>query len=142
MKEHGHRNSDGMRGEMKRWREGHCNPMKKAIMFGALVWFLVMGGFLALFKKTVKVMSKKEYFAQLKPIEIFQEAIQPAKKSVVQSKVQLLMPNNYIAPRLPFIETQQVPLGEPAQVEVPQQTYTLSQVQALLEMERSRIARQ
>jgi hypothetical protein len=48
---------------MKRWRGGHCNPMKKAIMLGALVWFLVMGGFLALFKKTVKIMSKKEYFA-------------------------------------------------------------------------------
>jgi len=39
--------------------------MKKAIVFGALVWLVVMGGFLKLFKKTVKVMRRKERFTKL-----------------------------------------------------------------------------
>jgi hypothetical protein len=42
---------------------------------------------------------------------------------------------------MPYIETKQVPFGQPTPAEAPQQTYTLAQVQALLEMERSRIAR-
>ena len=37
--------------------------MKKGIIVSALIWLLVMGGFLKLFKKTVKVMSKKEKLA-------------------------------------------------------------------------------
>ena len=86
--------------------------MKKAIVAGALVWFLVMGGFLRLFKKTVKVMRRKEKFSKLSAKHSSQQAPQPVSKYV--GKSQLLMPNNYIAPALPLIETQQVPYGQPA----------------------------
>jgi len=70
-----------------------------------------MGGFLKLFKKTVKVMRRKEKFSKLSAKHSSQQAPQPVSKYV--GKSQLLMPNNYVAPALPLIETQQVPYGQP-----------------------------